>query len=131
MSLDEIGKRLFDARKNKKLTRAELGVILNLHESTIKRYEDGFIKTLSTDKIEDFANALGTTPAYIMGWEEKHVVEKPTTIAALLDGEELTEEETEELNNYIDFLISRRKKVKCKETTINKKSILAEELGHH
>jgi len=45
-----------------------------------------------------------------MGWEEKQAVKKPVTIAAHLDGEELTEEETEELNKYIDFLISKRKK---------------------
>jgi len=38
-------------------------------------------------------------------------VDKPTTIAAHLpEGVELTEEEQDQLNDYIQFLLSRRKK---------------------
>lgn len=64
----EVGKRLFSSRKAKSMTRAELGKILKLHESTIKRYEDGEIKSLSIDKLKEFAHALGVDPGYIMGW---------------------------------------------------------------
>ena len=70
----QVGLRLFNRRKELSLTRAELGKRLSLHESTIKRYEDGEIKSLDIDKIKEFAKALGTTPAYLMGWDN----EQPT-----------------------------------------------------
>ena len=70
----EVGARLYSRRKELKLTRAELGKKINLHESTIKRYEDGEIKTLDIEKIKEFAEALETTPAHLMGWEDA----KPT-----------------------------------------------------
>ena len=66
----EVGTRLYSKRKELKLTRAELGKKIKLHESTIKRYEDGEIKTLDIEKIKEFAEALETTPAYLMGWKD-------------------------------------------------------------
>lgn len=66
-----VGKKLFAARKNLKMTRAELGKIVDLHESTIKRYEDGQIKTLDIDKLKDFANALQINAAYLIGWTDE------------------------------------------------------------
>lgn len=64
----EIGKKLFEARKTKRMSRAELGKFVNLHESTIKRYEDGDIKTLGLDKLKQFASILNIDPVYLMGW---------------------------------------------------------------
>lgn len=66
-----VGKKLFAARKNLKMTRAELGKMVDLHESTIKRYEDGQIKTLDIDKLKDFANALQINAAYLIGWADE------------------------------------------------------------
>jgi len=73
----EVGKRLFNARKNKDMTRASLGKLLNLHESTIKRYEDGQIKALSVDKLKEFAAALNIEPEFLIGWEKESI---PVTI---------------------------------------------------
>lgn len=81
----KVGLRIFNLRKDLKMSRAELGKILNLHESTIKRYEDGCIKALDIDKIKDFSNALNTTPAYLMGWEE----EKATDQTFLLNDQDV------------------------------------------
>ena len=63
----EIGKKIFDARKSMKLSRKELGEKVNLHESTVKRYEDGDIKTLDIEKIKDFALALNLDFEYLIG----------------------------------------------------------------
>ncbi|MFQ4202289.1 hypothetical protein C3B57_14980 [Clostridioides difficile] len=67
----DVGKKLFKVRKDLKLTRAELGKKINLHETTIKRYEDGDIKKLDIDKLKEFAKALDVSPSYLMGWDEK------------------------------------------------------------
>lgn len=67
----EVGKRIFDARKKLKLSRVELGKKVNLHESTIKRYEDGQIKSLDIEKMKEFAEALEIDAKELMGWNDK------------------------------------------------------------
>ena len=67
----KIGLRIHNARKAKKLSMKELGKMVNLHESTISRYEKGEIMSLDIEKMKDFAKALDTTPAYLMGWEDE------------------------------------------------------------
>lgn len=67
----QVGNRIFISRKNLKLSRAELGKKLNLHETTIKRYEDGEIKLLDVEKISEFAKALDVSPLYLMGWDNE------------------------------------------------------------
>ena len=66
----ELGKRLKKSRLELDLTLKDLGKIVNLHESTIKRYEDGEIKTLDIEKIKDFSKALKVSPVYLLGWED-------------------------------------------------------------
>lgn len=65
----DVGQKIFNARKNLNMSRAELGKKVNLHESTVKRYEDGHINSLDIAKLKEFANALNISPAYLMGWE--------------------------------------------------------------
>lgn len=65
----EIGKRIFAKRKELKLTRAELGMKLGLHESTVKRYEDGDIKSVDIERLKEFAQALHTNVSFLMGMQ--------------------------------------------------------------
>ncbi len=65
----EFGKRIHNARKNLDMTMKELGKKVNLHESTIKRYEDGKIKSLDIEKAKEFAKALKVSEEYLLGWE--------------------------------------------------------------
>ena len=66
----EVGKKIFNARKELGLSRKELGLKVNLHESTVKRYEDGDIKTLDIEKMKDFARALDLDLSYLINLEE-------------------------------------------------------------
>ncbi|WP_158540705.1 helix-turn-helix domain-containing protein [Romboutsia weinsteinii] len=63
----EVGLRIFNTRKKHKLSRAELGKKVNLHETTVKRYEDGHIKSLDVEKLKEFAQALDLDPAELIG----------------------------------------------------------------
>jgi transcriptional regulator with XRE-family HTH domain len=65
-----IGLKIFTARKGLQMSRAELGRLVDLHESTVKRYEDGEIKSLDIDKLKDFARALNISPVTLLGWED-------------------------------------------------------------
>lgn len=104
-------KRLRESRKKQGLTLSELGNRINKTEATIQRYESGNIKNLKNDTIEQLANALNVSPAYLMGWEDvKEETQQPTTIAMHLDGDDLTEEEWEDVQEYIDFIRQKRNK---------------------
>ncbi|MGL5712485.1 MAG: helix-turn-helix domain-containing protein [Paraclostridium sp.] len=70
----DVGLKIFNARKSLKMSRSELGKKINLHESTIKRYEDGHIKSLDIEKLKEFANALDISPEYLMGLEDDKTV---------------------------------------------------------
>ncbi|NDO18450.1 helix-turn-helix transcriptional regulator [Lachnospiraceae bacterium MD329] len=52
------------------LTLAEVGKITGVSKATVLRWESGEIANIRRDKIEKLAQALQTTPAYLMGWEE-------------------------------------------------------------
>ena len=58
----------------------ELGKRLGKDRSTIYRYEKGDIENLPLDILDPIAEALETTPAYLMGWETQ-VEEKPVETA--------------------------------------------------
>ena len=66
----QFGRRISDARKNLDLTMKELGKLVDLHESTVQRYENGDIKKLEIEKAKEFAKALKVSPIYLLGWEE-------------------------------------------------------------
>ena len=65
-----IGDRIKDRRKYLKMSADELGKRLGKDRSTIYRYEKGDIENLPLDILEPIAEALGTTPQYLMGWEQ-------------------------------------------------------------
>ncbi len=65
----DVGQKIFNARKSLNMSRTELGKKVNLHESTVKRYEDGHINSLDITKLKEFANALNISPAYLVGVE--------------------------------------------------------------
>lgn len=62
-----IGQKIYDNRKKKKMSRKALGEKVNLHETTVKRYEDGDIKNLSVEKLEEFAKALDISLSELLG----------------------------------------------------------------
>ena len=65
-----IGDRIKNRRKYLKMSADELDRRLGKDRSTIYRYEKGDIENLPLDVLEPIANALETTPQYLMGWEE-------------------------------------------------------------
>lgn len=65
-----IGDRIKDRRKYLKMSADELAKRLGKDRSTIYRYEKGDIENLPLDILEPIAEALGTTPQYLMGWEQ-------------------------------------------------------------
>lgn len=50
-------------------TQEEIGKKVGVGKATIQKYENGIITKIPSDKIELLAEALETTPGFIMGWE--------------------------------------------------------------
>lgn len=64
----DIGNRIKQRRLELELTADELADKVGKSRATIYRYENGYIENLPTTVLEPLAEALLTTPAYLMGW---------------------------------------------------------------
>lgn len=64
-----IGTKIKALRKKKRMTLLELADAIGTSKQTIHRYENGIISNIPHEKIALLADALGTTPAALMGWE--------------------------------------------------------------
>lgn len=58
-------------RIQKGLTQAELAEKLNTTKQTIGKYENQVVTNLPLNRVQELADALDTTPAYLMGWGEE------------------------------------------------------------
>ena len=58
-------------RLDQGLTLEEVGKRVGVGKSTVRKWETGAIANMRRDKIAKLAEALHTTPGYLMGWEER------------------------------------------------------------
>lgn len=107
MSEKEISEKMQDIMKRMRNRREELNMPyqtlsekVGISKSTLQRYETGYIKNMPVDKLEEIANALQVSPAYLMGWD----IEEPTTMAAHLDGKDFTEEQWSRIESFAKFV---------------------------
>lgn len=115
-----IGEKIKELRIKKDMTQSELGKIIGVSSSTIGMYEQNRrqpdISTLI--KIADYYNV---TTDFLLDREDKPNNENKNdtnnkntdihTIAAHQEGEEYTDEEKEDIENFIkNFVLNKRKK---------------------
>ena len=87
-----MSQRIKELRKEKGLTLEQVADIVGVGKSTVRKWETGMIANMKRDKIANLAKALGTTPAYLMGWTESQEISP--------DKVELTEGEKKWLKLY-------------------------------
>ena len=58
-------------RADNGLTLEEVGNLVGVGKSTVRKWETGAIANMRRDKIAKLAAALHTTPGYLMGWEDE------------------------------------------------------------
>lgn len=68
----EMGQKIYNLRVQKGLTLEELGNMVGVGKSTVRKWENGMIANMKRDKILKVSEALDTTPAYLMGWEDEN-----------------------------------------------------------
>ena len=86
-----MAQRIKALRQEKGLTLEQVADVVGVGKSTVRKWETGMIANMKRDKIADLAKALGTTPAYLMGWKEEEVEEKKDspTEPQLSEGEKM------------------------------------------
>lgn len=116
-----IGQRIRSMRTQQGLSIDELAYRLGKNRTTIYRYENGDIENLPLGILDSLAEALNTTPAYLMGWEssnqDNYTVHEstrdatPSRVSGWFDefgSGTFNEEEYRKLMEYAKFLLSIR-----------------------
>ena len=67
MNMGEIIRKL---RIEKGVTQEELGKVIGVQKSAIRKYESGMVENLKKSSIQALANYFGVTPTYLMGWSD-------------------------------------------------------------
>lgn len=100
-----IYERIKELREKKGMTQEDLAIKVGYKtRSAINKIEAG-IRDINQTQITAFAKALGTTPGYLMGWEDDEA--DPITVAAHAT-EDLTPDEMKQVLDYIKFVKSQR-----------------------
>jgi len=125
----ELANKLRAKRLENNLSLQEVADKLGVSKVTVSRYETLDITNIPSDKIEGMAKLYNTTPAYLMGWEdkkeEKDIFSQLTeeelaklekfnnmsTVMFMNEGNDISDKDKETLATaYAEVLISQRKK---------------------
>jgi len=64
----DLGKLISERRLALGKTLEEIGRAVGVSKSTVQRWESGNIRNMRRDKLVSLAQALATSPDYLMGW---------------------------------------------------------------
>ena len=85
-----MAQRIKALRQEKGLTLEQVADVVGVGKSTVRKWETGMIANMKRDKIALLAKALGTTPAYLMGWKEVDAEKKDSpSEPTLTEGEQM------------------------------------------
>ena len=73
-----MGEKIKMLRTQHGLTLEQIAQKVGVGKSTVRKWETGMIANMKRDKIAVLAEALHTTPAYLMGWDEEKSTEDHT-----------------------------------------------------
>jgi transcriptional regulator with XRE-family HTH domain len=100
----ETGKRISDLRKRRGLNQEQLAEKLSVSPSTIAMWETNK-RALKDDSLKQLADFFDVSTDYLLGRTDDKE-KAPTLVAAHLD-DDLTEEQLDEVKNFIDFIKQR------------------------
>ncbi len=108
-----IGERIYSLRQELDIKQKELAEKVGITEATLSRYENGK-RTPGSDIAAKLAQALGVTADYLLGNDESKTIPEPAkeqrrspeveTIAAHLEGKNITPHKMKMIKRYIDDL---------------------------
>lgn len=112
---DKMGNRIKELRLSRHMTLEEVGNMVGVGKSTVRKWENGIIENMKRDKIASLAKALGVSPSYLMGWDEQTAATPDLTDneKAVLDYfSMLNDYGQEEALNHMEYLASQDRYIK-------------------
>ena len=100
----DFGNRLRKLRKEKNMTQEELAKLINSTKANISKYETGKVEP-NIETIRFFADYFDVSVDYLL---DKTNVRRQHDVLAFHTTADLTEEEWEEIKNYVDYIRSKR-----------------------
>lgn len=110
-----IGQRIKQRRLELEMSLEQLANKLGVNRSTVYRYETGEIEKMPIGVVKPIAEALSTTPAYIMGWDEEEIKTESEMISEANAEEDAEEERLKNLQEEfgeVHFTPDEVKKIK-------------------
>ncbi len=80
----DLGERMKQLRLLKGATQEEVGKVIGVQKSAIRKYEKGEVKNMKRNSIELLANYFGVTVPYLLGIEEKETISNKTLLVPVL-----------------------------------------------
>lgn len=71
--MSDMANRIKARRDALGMTLEEVGKIVGVGKSTVRKWETGQIENMRRDKIAKLADALKVSPGYLMGWEDQEI----------------------------------------------------------
>ena len=71
MAIKNMAQKIKELRRQRGMTLEQVANIVGVGKSTVRKWETGMIANMKRDKIAALSQALGTTPAYLMGWQDE------------------------------------------------------------
>ena len=84
-----MAQRIKQLRQDRGLTLEQVAEVVGVGKSTVRKWETGMIANMRRDKIADLAKALGTTPAYLLGWKEEEDKKDSPNDLPITEGEKM------------------------------------------
>lgn len=111
MSDDSLISRIIDLRERHNWSQIKLGKKLNLDKSTMNKIENG-TRRVSTHELEKIADIFNVSTDYLLGRENKEyeLPESKGQIVANHMGDSVSEEEMDDILEYIEFIKQKRRK---------------------
>ena len=101
------GEKIKQLRISKGLTLEQVAQYVGVSKPTVLKWERGIIQNMRRDKILKLAQVLGTTPEFLMGWED---VENTLEQDIIQMVSHLSREEQEVVKALIETMISKGEK---------------------
>ena len=70
----EMGEIIKQLRLHKGITQEELGKVIGVQKSAIRKYESGMVENIKRSSIKKMADYFGVSPSFLLGYENSSTI---------------------------------------------------------
>ena len=95
------GQRIKQRREELNIRQTELAHKVHISKQTLYKYENDIITNIPSNKLEEIAAALDTTPDFLMGWQDVKILHDDNVIILPYKGKGENEKAKELYEMYV------------------------------